>query len=302
MTEILRLNSISELHDTIGYSKPKHPLITIIDFSSLAFTPAPHTNRVVRGFYSITLKKLMPGVLKYGRGHYDFQEGTLSFVAPEQVIEIGNRVATDEQEGWGLFFHSDLIRGISLDERMKEYTYFSYEANEALHLSEREKETITSIVEKIQDEYETNIDAYSHDVIVSNLELLLNYCNRFYGRQFITRRSQNKDVVTRFEVLLSDYLNSDKLAMLGTPTVKYCAEQVGFSPNYLSDLLRKEAGKSTQEHIHYHLIEKAKTRLLGSDSSVSEIAYELGLEYPQYFSKLFKLKTGVSPASYRILN
>ena len=302
MQDIQRVNSISELHNIIGYSKPKHPLITFIDYSKLGFTPASNENRVVMAFYTIALKNQNPGALRYGRGHYDFQEGSLFFIAPEQVITFKHDADAQERAGWSLYFHPDLIRGSALASKMETYTYFSYDANEALHLSEREESTIMSIIEKIQDEYETNLDVYSHDVIISNIELLLNYCKRFYGRQFITRQSHNKDIVTKFEALLADYMNSEQLTSLGIPTVKYCADQVGLSPNYLSDMLKKETGKNTQDHIHYHLIEKAKTRLLSSDSTVSEIAYDLGFEYPQYFSKLFKMKTGISPSNYRNLN
>ena len=302
MQDILRINSVSELHELLDCGKPKHPLITVIESSKLGSPTVLNNPRIVLSLYLISLKQHPSGTLKYGRGHYDFQEGALLFIAPEQVISVMNSFGTEAYEGWGLFFHPDLIRGSSLDSKIQEYTYFSYNVNEALHVSEREKATVTSIVEKIQDEYKMNIDMYSHDVIISNIELLLNYCKRFYGRQFITRRLQNKDIVTKFEQLLIDYLNSDKLMMLGTPTVKYCAEQVSFSPNYLSDLLKKETGKGAQEHIHYHLIEMAKTRLLSSDALVSEIAYELGFESLQYFSKFFKLKTGISPSHYRNMN
>lgn len=298
--DIVRIQNISELHSILGYRKPSHPLISLIDFSKLELTDEYETRRVVTGFYTIMLKNHVHGKIKYGREYYDFQEGTLIFIAPEQVITMeADEEYEGKAEGWGLFFHPDLLRKSGLAERMKEYTFFSYDLNEGLHLSERERETVTSIVEKIESEYSMNIDEFSHSLIVSNLELLLNYCRRFYGRQFITREHRNRDVVKKLERFLQDYISSDKLKEAGIPTVKYCAEQMFLSPNYLSDLLKRETGKNTQEHIHYYLIERAKNKLLGSSASINEIAYELGFEYPQYFSKLFKTKTGFSPADYR---
>lgn len=299
--DIIRIKNISELHRILGYSKPSHPLISFIDFSKLDISDEHASRRVVTGFYTIMLKNHVQGKIKYGREYYDFQEGTLIFIAPEQVItmEVDREELEGRPEGWGLFFHPDLLRRSGLAARMKDYSFFSYELNEGLHLSERERETITSIVEKIESEYSMNIDEYSHSLIVSNLELLLNYCRRFYGRQFITRENQNRDIVKRLDHFLREYINSERLKEAGIPSVKYCAEQMCLSPNYLSDLLKKETGKNTQEHIHYYLIERAKNRLLGSSSSINEIAYELGFEYPQYFSKLFKTKTGFSPADYR---
>lgn len=299
--DIIRIKNISELHNMLGYKKPSHPLISLIDFSKLELSAEYEARRVVTGFYTIMLKNHVHGKIKYGREYYDFQEGTLVFIAPEQVItmEADEGELEGKPEGWGLFFHPDLLRKSGLAERMKDYTFFSYALNEGLHLSERERETVTSIVEKIEGEYSMNIDDYSHSLIVSNLELLLNYCRRFFGRQFITRENRNRDIVKRLEGFLQDYINSDSLKERGIPSVKYCAEQMCLSANYLSDLLKKETGKNTQEHIHYYLIERAKNSLLGSTASINEIAYELGFDYPQYFSKLFKTKTGFSPADYR---
>lgn len=302
MEEIIEIKTITELHDMLGYPKPKHPLITLIDFSKLEFSPNHLNKKIVTSFYSISLKTHLECDLKYGRSYYDFQEGSLMFLAPQQVIIHTGDSVDVVTGGWGLFFHPDLIRRSSLGNRMKDYSFFSYDSNEALHLSESEKETITSIVKKIEEEYSMNIDIYSQELIVSNIELLLNYCKRFYGRQFITRSSQNKDVIIKFEQLLKDYYESDIHHELGVPSVKYCAEKLSFSPNYLSDLLKKETGKNTQEHIHYFLIERAKNLLLSTGSSVSEIAYDLGFEYPQYFSKMFKSKTGKTPAQYRNMN
>ncbi len=304
MTNIIQIKNISELHQLMGAEKPKHPLISVIDFSKIKPPEVPENMRVVSSYYSIMMKTVKCGNMKYGRKNYDFQEGSILCMAPDQILSVDN---TDEDQnksvqGWGLFFHPDLIRKSSLAKKMKDYTYFSYEANEALHLSDKEKNTLASIIGRIEEEYSTNLDHFSHDVIISNLELLLNYCNRFYGRQFLTRRNQNKDVLSTLEELLSDYFTSEKAQLKGIPTVKYCAEQLHFSANYLSDLVKKESGKSVQEHIHYHLIEKAKTELLNSEHSVSEIANHLGFEYPQYFSKIFKSKTGLSPVKYRDMN
>lgn len=204
--------------------------------------------------------------------------------------------------GWGLFFHPDLIRGTSLGNKMKEYTFFSYEVNEALHLSDKEKQTLLDCVNKLENELTENIDKHSQTLITSNIELLLNYCSRYYDRQFITRKKANTDLLVRFENSLSSYFNSHELQKKGLPSVKYFAEQLFLSPNYLSDLLKKETGKNAQDHIHYYLIEEAKNNLLNTNDSVNEIAYKLGFEYPQYFSKLFKSKTGMTAVEYRNMN
>jgi AraC-like DNA-binding protein len=219
--------------------------------------------------------------------------------APEQVLTFNKKKESKSTEGWGLYFHPELIRNTSLGRRINEYTFFSYSENEALHLSEFEKQTLLSILRQMENEYNTSIDHYSHDLIISNIELLLNYCKRFYGRQFITRTNQNKDVIVRFEELITDYFRSFNLTKDGIPSVKYFAEAMHLSPNYFSDMLKSETGKSTQEHIHYHLLEKAKVLLAGSGKKINEIAYELGFEYSQSFSKLFRNKVGVSPSEYR---
>ena len=237
--------------------------------------------------------------MQYGRNKYDFQEGSLLCKAPEQVLTFEVNDEPQTANGWGLYFHPDLIRRSSLGKHIKDYTFFSYDTNEALHLSDKEKEILEDIISKIKTEIGQNIDKHSQRLIVSNIELLLNYCDRFYDRQFITRENHNKDLISKFESFLDDYFGSKQLTEKGLPTVKFCAEQMGFSPNYLSDLLKKDTGKNTQEHIHFHLVEQAKTMLLNTNDTVSEIAYNLGFEYPQHFSKIFKKKTGISPASYR---
>jgi AraC-like DNA-binding protein len=285
----------------MGQEEPRHPLIGIIDYSKIDFSQAANM-KLSTGFYTVMQKNMCPGSLRYGRNYYDFQEGTLFFLAPNQVIEMEDPDETRDVYGWGLVFHPELIRGTSLNAKMKDYSFFSYSLYEALHLSELEKQKLTGIVEDIQAELDVNIDRHSRTVIVSTIELLLNYCNRYYDRQFITRTASNKDIVSDFEGLLRSYFESDALQELGFPSVKYFAGELHLSPNYLSDLLKKETGRNGTDHIQQHVMELAKDRLLGSAASISEIAYDLGFEYPQYFSKLFKKNTGMTPAEYRILN
>lgn len=301
MKPVIHLKSISDINQFIQ-GVVKHPLVAVVDFSKVDEKMEEGT-RLSCDFYSIMFKNYCVNQMKYGRQVYDFQEGNLICIAPRQVITLDTEVEKrDDKLGWGLFFHPDLIRGTSLAGKMKDYHFFSYETTEALHLSEKEKMILFDCVQKIEQELQENIDNHSQTLLVSNIELLLNYCSRYYGRQFITRKNANADVVGRIEQLLQDYFRSGLLKEHGLPTVKYLAEQVHLSPNYLSDLLKKETGKTAQDHIHYQLIEEAKTVLLQSGASVSEVAYELGFEYTQYFSKLFKQKTGMTPSAYRNLN
>ncbi len=302
MEEVYHIKNISQMNDLLGQDKAKHPLISIVDFSKIPHEASEYT-KISTDLYSIMLKSHCPGALRYGRQYYDFQEGTLIFIGPGQVLSVEkDEEVNKDVEGWGIFFHPDLIRGTSLSTKMKEYSFFSYDVHEALHLSEVEKKSLTDVVKQIEHELSLNIDKHSQTLIVSNLELLLNYCTRYYDRQFITRTNSNKDILSKFEKVLSDYIGSDLIREKGLPSVKYCAEKLNFSANYLSDLLKKETGKNAQEHIHYQIIEEAKNRLLISTASVSEIAYDLGFEYPQYFSKMFKKKTGMTPAKYRVMN
>jgi len=294
---VYRVSTISELHTIAGIEKPKHPLISVIDYSKVNVIDVPESGSFALCFYSINFKNNCHFI--YGRQPFDHQEGTLHCTAPEQIITFDRERDTSSTEGWGLYFHPELIRNSALGKKIHEYSFFSYSENEALHLSEKEKQTLLPILKQMENEYNTNIDHYSHDLILSNIELLLNYCKRFYGRQFITRTNQNKDVIVRFEEFMRDYFNSTRLKNNGLPTVRFCAEAMNLSPNYFSDLLKSETGKNTQEHIHYHLLEKAKTLLVNSEKSINEIAYELGFEYPQNFSKLFKKKTGISPVYFR---
>jgi AraC-like DNA-binding protein len=295
---VYKVETISKLHEIAGLAKPKHPLVTVIDYSKIDVKAGPESGSFICSFYSINFKKHCSFL--YGRQVFDHEEGTLHCTAPEQIISFDRKKEEGSTEGWGLYFHPELIRNTSLGRKINEYSFFSYGENEALHLSEQEKQTLLTVLKQMENEYNTNIDQYSLELIVSNIELLLNYCKRFYGRQFITRTNQNKDIISRFEQFISGYFNSENLKTQGLPTVKYCAESMNLSPNYFSDLLKSETGKNTQEHIHYYLLEKAKDLLKHSNLSISEIAYELGFEYSQNFSKLFKKKTGISPAVYRV--
>jgi len=294
----MNIESISQINEMIGNEKLKHPLITLIEPSKVKIIPVID-QQITMSLYSISLKNGDECQIKYGRQNYDFQEGTLMCLAPGQTIEPFSASDNSNLEGWSLIFHPDLISKSALGKKMNEYTFFGYDSHEGLHLSDQEKQTASDIVKAIKDEFSQNLDVHSQDLIVSNIELLLNYCKRFYGRQFITRTNLYKDVVIRFEEFLKTYFDSDKPESQGLPSVKYCAQEMRYSPNYLSDLLKKETGKTTQEHIHFHLVEKAKILLLGTQEPVNKIAHSLGFEHAQHFSTLFKNKTGMSPAEYR---
>ena len=303
MSAFVHLQSISDLLKAFQpVDNPQHPLVAIIDFGKVKGHVSDGT-KISADLYSVMFKNYANNYIKYGRKNIDFQDGSLICMAPNQVIEMDNEIETsDSMEGWGLFFHPDLIRGTSLGDKIKEYNFFSYEISESLHLSEKEKQILYDCVLKIEAELKENIDVYSQNIIVSTLELLLSYCSRFYGRQFITRKSSNNAVVAQIETILNEYFKRNDIHERGLPTVKHLAEQVHLSPGYLSDLLKKETGKNTQDHIHFYLIEEAKNILLSTNKSVSEIAYDLGFEYPQYFNKLFKLKTGKTPVEFRNMN
>lgn len=299
MGNILHIKSISHLHQLIGKEKPKHPGISFIPFDEMEVSGDMPFDGVNIELYIISFKTTS-GKLKYGRGYYDFEEGTMIFTGPNQILHPTHLISDMEDvNGWSLFFHPDLLFDTGLGEKINQYHFFSYEANEALHLSETEKKKIIESTTNIQEEYTQNMDRHSQELIVSNLELFLNYCKRFYDRQFYTRTKQNKGVVVQIEQVLKAYFDSEKPNILGLPTVKYCAEQVNLSPNYLSDLLKKETGKNTKEHIDYYLIDKAKKLLLGTSLNINEIAYDLGFEQPKSFSRLFKKREGVSPNVYR---
>ncbi len=295
---IKKISSIKELHSFIGLSSPLNPLITIIDHSKTTNTEeiSNKNEKLLLGFYNISIKKSFKGKLKYGKNHYDFDDGTMSFIAPNQIISIDNQEDRNN-DGWSLLFHSDLIRQYPLGKAIKNYGFFSYEANEALHLSEEEEKTIEIIIQNIQNEINARLDNFSQDVIVSNLELLLSYCSRFYNRQFITRKMATSDLLTNFENILDKYFTDNPNLIL--PTVEKLATELNVSSSYLSDMLRNLTGQNTQQHIHEKLIEKAKEKLTTTSLSVSEIAYSLGFEYPQSFSKLFKNKTNLTPLEFR---
>lgn len=297
--KFVEIHSISEAHKVFGYDKPKHPLISFLDFTKIKPEVVEADAFYQMSFYTISCKQF-EGVMKYGKSHYDFSEGTLMFTAPNQVINASHD--SEMEEGWGLFFHPDLINGTALAKKITDYSFFNYEANEALHISDDEKLILRDCVEKIEKEYSQNIDKHTQGLIVSNIELLLNYCDRFYDRQFLTRGKVNKDIVQRFENLLNDYFAQTELINVGLPDVKFFAAQLNLSPNYLSDLLNRFTGKTTQEHIHLKLVNTAKSLLWSTEKSISEIAYELGFEYPSHFTKVFKTKTGLTPQQYRSAN
>ena len=292
-----RFHTISEYHSFRGLPAPEHPLVSVINFDDIDLN-ADDPERLVLGFYTIALKRHPDAKLKYGQQEYDFNEGVMLFMAPEQVFGVS---ATTEEKptGWMLMVHPDFFWNTSLATTIKQYEYFDYTANEALFLSKKEEEAITSIFTIIRQEYHTNIDRFSHTIIIAQLELLLSYSERYYNRQFITRRITNHDIVTRLETLLNEFFGKESLIDTGIPTVQEVADRLHVSPKYLSGLLKSVTGKSTQQHIQDKLIEKAKEKLSTTALSVSEIAFELGFEHPQSFSKLFKSKTKQSPSIFR---
>jgi len=298
--EYIDIKSISELHTFYGYAKPLNPLISIIDLTKVdrsKRTKRPVFYRV--GLYTIACKKIT-GQLKYGRTTYDFSEGSLLFTSPDQAVSPDPDIQI--HDGWGLYIHPDFLNASERGRKLKDFSAFGYDANEALHVSDEEKKTLERCLQNIQRELSANIDNYSYEIILNNLELLFAYCTRFYGRQFLTRVSVNNDVVQRFERLLNDYFAQDTLADAGLPDVKYFASCLNLSGSYLSDLLGKYTGKTTLEHIHLKLIEKAKSLLWGTEKQISEIAYDLGFEHPSHFTKLFKSRAGMSPREFRNLN
>ncbi|WP_281614924.1 helix-turn-helix domain-containing protein [Flammeovirga sp. SubArs3] len=300
MKDILKINSIHEIHEFLGFEKPKHPLVSVLRLGDKLQKLEVDNIKYAIDLFQISLKdNCVFTIQNYGRNSYDYQEGTMIFTAPNQILEFKKNQTVKEDKGWTLCFHPDLIRKSELGKRIEDFSFFSYAINEALHLSDDERETVTDIIHKIENELRNNIDAHSQTLIISNIELLLNYCVRFYDRQFYTRSNLNQDTVADFQTFLKQYYKDEKQLELGIPSVQYCGEQMNLSPKYLSDLLKKETGQSTQDHIHHFIIEKAKNRLLNSKDSASEIAYSLGFEYPQYFSKIFKKKTSMSPNEYR---
>ncbi|PWJ58656.1 helix-turn-helix protein [Dyadobacter jejuensis] len=296
--DILYIKSISQLHSLFGFDRPTHPLISVIDVSQFEISPDWIGRKISTDLYSIAMKDASCG-MDYGRNTYDFDEGVLIFTAPYQVTSTKRAQTRNEITGWMVFFHPDLIRNTHLGQGIDDYGFFSYDVYEALHLSDSEQYTLNECVQLIQSEIAARIDNHSQRVIVSTLELLLNYSARYYERQFSTRKAQNVDVVSRFEALLKGYFKEGKLAELGLPSIEYFAEAIHLSSNYLSDLLKKETGHTAKDHINLFIVEKAKTLLVADTDSISGIAYQLGFNYPHYFSRMFKSKTGLTPQEYR---
>ena len=295
MNDIIDLKTIHDYNQFLGL-ETLNPLVTMIDFKRVSVLK--HRVKCF-GFYGIFLKEKIHGPLTYGRNRYDYDEGTLVFVGPGQVAGINDGGQTVNPEGLALVFHPDLLNGTTLARKMKDYTFFSYETNEALHMSERERQTVTNCLNEISDELHHTIDRRSRDIIVSYIEVLLNHCLRFYDRQFATRQVLNKDVLTRFESLLNNYFDTDRAATIGLPTVAWCADQMHLSANYFGDLVKKETGKTAIEYIHLTVIGKVKQLLASTDKTVSEIAYEVGFQYPHHLSRMFKKITGSTPNQYR---
>lgn len=298
MEEIVKIDTITQ-YNTLRGVTTKHPLVAVIDVSKAQPMPAGSFNV---GLYAVGLKEMNHAQLRYGRTQYDYQDGSLVFIAPGQVLGVQPGVAYVEPKGSILLFHPDLINGTPLGKHMQDYSFFSYDVNEALHLSDKEKGIVIDCFSKIEYELDQNLDKYSKGLIASNIELLLNYCIRFYNRQFITRDNANKGTLEKFETLMKAYFLSDKPQHQGLPSVAYFAKALHLSPNYFGDLVKKETGRSAQEYIQSKVIDMAKEKVFDMNKSVSEIAYELGFKYPQHFTRLFKQKTGVTPNEYRIMN
>ena len=300
MDEITKIETIDQYDQLFGL-ETLHPLVNVIDFSKATKTVEYYHMNI--GFYSLFLKDINCGDLKYGRNYYDYQEGTVVCMAPGQVIGIDNRKKTPQRtKSIGVLFHPDLIRGTALGQEIRNYTFFSYEVNEALHLSEEERQTIMDCLNKIQAELEHAIDKHSRRLITANIGVLLDYCLRFYDRQFVTRNQQNNDIIVRFERLLDEYFDGPMPQQEGLPSVKYFADKVFLSPNYFGDMIRKQTGKTASEYIQTKVIERAKENLLSSDKTMSEIAYDLGFQYPQHLSRMFKRVAGCTPNEFRAQN
>ncbi|WOK04313.1 helix-turn-helix transcriptional regulator [Imperialibacter roseus] len=296
MEEIAKFETISQ-YNAFNNHETLHPLVSVIDFSKAS---PRRLRRTYFGFYLVLLKDVECGDMRYGKNTYDYQEGTLVFIGSGQVFGSDAGDELYQPKGHGVVFHPDLIRGTSLGRHIDDYTFFSYHVNEALHISERERLLVTDSFSKIKFELEHAVDKHSKTLIATNIELLLNYCQRFYDRQFITRDNVHKGVLERFEKLLNDFFSTSKSGEVGLPSVAYCADKLNLSPNYFGDLIKKETGKSAHEFIQLKLIDVAKERILDRNKSVSEVAYELGFKYPQHFTRVFKQHVGVTPQEYRM--
>lgn len=298
MAQVLNFDTVND-YNNFNNHETLHPLVGVIDFSKAKKRTG---NKMNFGLYCIFLKDVKCGDLKYGRATYDYQEGTLVFISPGQVLDVENKVDLYQPMGHGLVFHPDLIRGTTLSKGITEYSFFSYHTNEALHLSAKERQLVLDCFSKINTELQHSVDKHSKRLIASNIELFLNYCERFYDRQFITRENINRGVLERFEDLLNSYFSSDKPIEIGLPSVAYCADELNLSANYFGDLIRKETGKSAQEYIQNKIIDVAKNKIFDGNKTINSIAFELGFKYPQHFSRLFKNRVGFTPNEYRNLN
>ena len=298
MKQTYNFDTISQ-YNAFNNHETLHPLVSIIDFSKAKERTG---SRMTFGLYCIFLKEVRCGDLKYGCNYYDYEKGTLVFISPGQVVDVENKVDYYQPMGHALVFHPDLIKGTSLGKSINEYSFFSYNTNEALHLSKKERKIVFDCFSKIQYELSQALDKHSKKLIASNIELFLNYCERFYDRQFITREHINKGILERFEELLNNYFSSEKPYSLGLPSVAYCADELHLSANYFGDLIKKETGKTAQDYVQDKIIDIAKGKIFNASKSISEIAYELGFKYPQHFSRLFKNRVGYTPNEYRNLN
>lgn len=300
MADTFRFHSLTEFHSFCGLPKPEHPLISLIDYSKVNYSVNDNEMKWVQHFYSIGLKRNVNARFNYGQQQYDLDSGILCFVSPLQFLKIEtNPDAVVEPTGWLLLIHPDFLWNTDLARKIKSYDFFQYSANEALFLSDKEEKIVVDILQNIEQEYRSNIDKFSQELIIAQIERLLIYSDRFYARQFITRKKSNHDLLSRFEQILSRYFESGKALESGIPSVKVLAGELSISPNYLGTLLRMYTEQNTQQHIQNKLIELAKERLTTTELSVSEIAYDLGFEHPQSFSKLFKAKTSQSPLEFR---
>jgi len=298
MNNIRRFETVND-YNIFNNTETLHPLVSVIDMSK---AKPRHASNMYFGIYAVLVKEVKCGDLRYGKKTYDYQEGTLVFIAPGQVVNVENSGEIYQPKGYALVFHPDLIHGTSLGRHIQDYSFFGYQSNEALHVSEREKKIVFECFSKIEYELEHAIDKHSKRLIVSNIETLLNYCLRFYDRQFITRDKALKGILERFEILLNEYFETDKPQTIGLPSVAYCASELNLSASYFGDLIKKETGKTAQEYIQSKLIDVAKEKIFDQSKSVSQIAYELGFKYPQHFTRLFKQWVGQSPNEYRMLN
>jgi AraC-like DNA-binding protein len=298
MEQVERIDTVRDYNHLAGVDT-LHPLVSVVNFNEI---PTIHHFRRYMGVYAVFLKNIKCGNMIYGCQPYDYDDGTLVFVSPGQIYGIDSNGIAVKPSGYGLIFHPDLLKGTHLGKSIKDYNFFSYQVTEALHLSKKERSTIVDCLKKIETEIEQNIDQHSKTLIVSNIELFLNYCRRFYDRQFITRSNVNKDILVRFENLLNEYFSSEKPTTLGLPSVAYCAEHLYLSPNYFGDLIKKETGSTALDYIQSRLINEAKGKIAEQDKSLSNISFELGFKYQQHFTRLFKLKTGITPNEYRNSN